>query len=279
MSSTEPTATTPTAGETSGTPPPAAATSEMNAVPAGDASKEKTASKVPGGPESPSPEKTGSKPSGKGSRRTPSMARTEAPKEDKDKEGDGEGSDGKEGSDAESEYETICIRRKKPTPFFQRLKRFLSNYLSFDIYMSSVMWEAFKLLVITSQFNWALEILDGVLHIMVAAGKCALKKQCVTGARSRRKSDSPETDAEKTPEPDKKSSMKSTASKPSAKPAGSMAKSASKAGPGSSEPPTSSATGESGEAKATSEGPTTETTSAEGAEPTSAAAASPTSSP
>lgn len=276
MSSTEATATTPAAGETSGTPSPASPGSEMNAVPAGDASKEKNKSKVPAGSTSNSlsPDKTGSK---SGARGTPSLARTVAPdKDDAGKDGEGEGGDDKQGSDAESEYETICIRRKKPTPLMQRMKRLLLGCMAFDLYACSVMYEAFKLLVITSQFNWALEILAGLMHIMVAAGKCALKKQC-TASGQRKKSDSPDTDTEKTPEPDKKASMKS--SKQSAKPGGSpsLGKSQSKSGPTgtTSEPPTTSTT-ESGEAKATSEGPTTETSEG-AAEATSAA--SPVSSP
>lgn len=278
MSSTEATATTPAAGETSGTPSPASPGSEMNAVPAGDASKEKNKSKVPAGSTSNSlsPEKTGSK---SGARGTPSLARTVAPdKDDAGKDGEGEGGDDKQGSDAESEYETICIRRKKPTPLMQRMKRLLLGTMAFDLYACSVMYEAFKLLVITSQFNWALEILAGLMHIMVAAGKCALKKQC-TASGQRKKSDSPDTDTEKTPEPDKKASMKSSGSKQSAKPGGSpsLGKSQSKSGPTgtTSEPPTTSTT-ESGEAKATSEGPTTETSEG-AAEATSAA--SPVSSP
>lgn len=286
MSSTEMITATPPAGDTSGTPAPIPAGSEMNAVPAGDAVKEKK-SKIPGAE---APEK---KPSGKGSRSTPSMARTVAPQdkeEDKEgKTGEVEGEESKEGggSDAESEYETICVRRKKPKPFFEQLKRFLANYFAFCAYMSNVMWEAFKIVIITSQFNWALEILAGVLHIMVSATKCALKRECDVGER-RRKSDSSETDVEKTPEPEsKKSSVRASgAGKPSNKPStggaaaaaggpsGSLNKSASKAGPTTSEPTTTTtSTTESGEPKtATSEGPAAEPTSAaEGGE-----AASPT---
>lgn len=272
MSSTEP-ATTSTTGDSSGTPPPS---SEMNAVPAGDASKEKTKSKVPGGSESPSPEKSGSKAGGKGSRQTPSMARTVAPdKEDAGKDGEGEGSEEKEGSDAESEYETICIRRKKPTPFLMRIKRFLWANLAFDIYTTQVMWEAFKLVVITSQFNWALEIMAGILHILVAAGKCALKKQCTVASQQRKKSETAETDTEKTPEPDeKKASVKSASGKPSSKPGNpSLTKSQtqSKSGPSGtpSEPPTS--TTESGPTTTTTtteSGPTTETSENKTPEPT-----------
>lgn len=269
MSTPEPTVPTSTTDDTSATPPPTG-TSEINAVPAGDASKEKTQSRVP--QTSAEPEKTSSKPSGpKTSRRVPSTAKTEAPKPEADLDEGDEGA-----SDAESEYETICIRRKKPTPFFQRLKRFLSNYLAFDIYMTSVMWEAFKIVVITSQFNWALEILGGLLHIFAAAGRCALKKQC-GGSGDRRSSDTSETDKESTPEPEaKKSSMKSMA-KPSSKPSSMPNKTPSKAPAAESTEPTTTttSTADSGETKS-SEPPTGETSpTTEAAEPTSEGTGSP----
>lgn len=248
MSSAEPTTSTPTTSDSATTPVPVSA-SEMNAVPAGDASKEKT-SKVPGG------SSKGSKPS----RKTPSMARTVAApdREQEEAEQEEKDSEEKEGSGDESEYETICIRRKKPTPILLRLKKFLSTYWAFDVYMTSVMWEAFKIVAVTSQFNWALEIVVGFLHIMVAAGKCALKKQCTASSQQRKRSDSTGSEQqqqqqEKTPEPEsKKSSVKGNRSTATGKgskvattttgspsvPAGT--KSPSKAGPGSEEGPTSS---------------------------------------
>lgn len=232
MSSTEP--TTSATGETSTSPPPTTASSEINAVPAGDASKEKEKRKS----------------SAKGPRKTPSITKTVAGSVREDGEGGKDEAGAR--SDAESEYETICIRRKKPTPIVERLRRFLGNYIAFDVYMATVLWEALKILVITSQFNWAIEILAGVLHILVSAGRCALKKKCSMGPR--KKLGTPETDTEKTPAPGqlgekKKSSVKSisSGSKPGGKP--SLTKSPSKMG--SSEPPT-----ESTEQKTSETGPT-----------------------
>lgn len=254
-------ATTPTTGESATTPPPS---SEMNAVPA-----EKAASKVPGSGS------TAGAAGGKGSkasRGTPSMARTVPPEKaesaDKDEGDDGDEKEGASGD--ESEYETICIRRKKPTPILVRLKRFLSNWIELDIYMASVMWEAFKLVIITSQFNWALEILAGLMHIFVAAGRCALKKECTSGGGSvRTRSDSVETEAEGTPEPEaKKSSVKTSSAmgKGSQPTGGSSVPKASKTpSKGGSAEETTTATGpttttetsttESGEPKSTSEAP------------------------
>lgn len=258
MSSAEPTTSMPPTGDSATTPAPTSG-SEMNAVPAGDVSKEKT-SKV----------SAGASKGSKASRKTPSLARTMVPdKEETDKVDGAEGSEEKEGSGDESEYETICIRRKKPTPILLRLKKFLSNYWAFDVYMTTVMWEAFKIVAITSQFNWALEIVVGFLHIMVAAGKCALKKQC-TASSQRPRSDSTESEQqEKTPEPEsKKSSVKGNRSTATGKgskvttgspsvPAGTKSKS----GPGSEEGPTTTTTSESGEAKTTSSEPPTGETS------------------
>ena len=227
----------PPTGEETATPAPEG---EVNAVVAGDAA-EKTQSNVPGGSLTPGA-KTSGKPSGPKGSRTGS---TTSGSKEEGEDGDGEGG---AGSDAESEYETICFTRKKPRPFIQRVKRFLSSYIAFDIYMTTVMFEAFKIVIITSQFNWALEILAGITHILISACKCAIKKECKLPSGRRSSSESTEGDESGDENESKKSSVRG--SKPSGKPSS-----------GGSVPKKSLSTPATGDG--TESSPATETTDAE----------------